>query len=324
LSYKLYHPTPAELDEVAQLLIQGELAAVPSETVYGLAGHALNPTAVAQIFAVKGRPLIDPLIVHVFDLEQAETLAYFDERAKKCAQCFWPGPLTLILPRKNIVPDLITAGLPTVAIRCPAHPVFREILKRSAIPLAAPSANPFGYISPSKAEHVQQMLGSRLKAIVDGGNCEHGVESTILDCSQPQLRILRPGPISARELEAKIGESVVMYKKTQHSEHQAQLASGMLDKHYSPRKPAFLWNEIGEVTKDGAVVYLARPSTEELARGQVYWLSEAGALTEMMHNLYDLLHRLDAGEAPSIWIQRPVGLVGGEALLDRVTRACSK
>ena len=326
---KLYLPTPLNLALVAELLQQGHLAALPSETVYGLAGHALNIDAVKQIFHVKGRPLIDPLIVHVFDLDQGETLAYFDERSRKLAKLFWPGPLTMILPRRPVVPDLITAGLPTVAMRIPAHPIFREILQRSKLPLAAPSANPFGYISPTRAEHVMQTLGERLLAIVDGGACEHGVESTIVDVTQTKLRILRPGPLSAQVIAQAMGEAVSYFKKDPHAdESKAQMASGMLEKHYSPRKPAFLVDDFAKAQTGDAVVFCSRPPLEKLStlsNVDVYWMSESGTLTEMMHQLYDLLHRLDSSSAEKLWLERPSrDIEGHEALLDRLTRACAK
>ena len=310
----------------------GRLAALPSETVYGLAADALNVQAVRQIFQVKGRPLIDPLIVHVLDLNQGESLAYFDQRARKLAQIFWPGPLTMILRRKEMVPDLVTAGLSTVAMRVPAHPVFREVLRTSGLALAAPSANPFGYISPTRAEHVVQTLGERLSAIVDGGPCLHGVESTIVDVSQAQLRILRPGPLSAQTIADALGEEVSYFKKDQSSdESKPQLASGMLEKHYSPRKPAFLVKDFSQAKAGDVMVFCTRPSASELEKCQriphleVYWLSESGSVQEMMHQLYDLLYRLDAGSAQQLWLEKPSSsLEGHEALLDRLTRACAK
>ena len=329
---KLYSSTPSNLTEVAELLKNGQLAALPSETVYGLAGHALNIQAVRQIFQVKGRPLIDPLIVHVLDLNQGESLAYFDQRARKLAQIFWPGPLTMILRRKEIVPDLVTAGLPTVAMRVPAHPVFREVLRTSGLALAAPSANPFGYISPTRAEHVVQTLGDCCLAIVDGGPCQHGVESTIIDVTQAQLRILRPGPLSAQTIAEAMGEEVHYYKKNHPAdESKPQLASGMLEKHYSPRKLAFLVKDFSQALAGDAIVFCTRPSAIELEKCQrlrhldVYWLSESGSVQDMMHQLYDLLYRLDGGPAKQLWLEKPrSSLEGHEALLDRLTRACAK
>jgi L-threonylcarbamoyladenylate synthase len=332
LPCKLYTSSPEDLDLVSQLLIQGELAALPTETVYGLAANALHLEAVRQIFAVKGRPLIDPLIVHVLNLEQATKIAIFDARAEELAQVFWPGPLTMVLPRQAIVPDLITAGLSTVAIRSPAHPIFRSILERSDLALAAPSANPFGYISPTRAEHVINMLGDKLSHVVDGGACVHGVESTIVDLSQSKVCILRPGPIGPQALAAVLGEEVLFFKKTtiEKDEQKAQLASGMLHRHYSPRTPAHLVENFEMAKKGDACVYLKRPKSEIIdalrhVNIESYWLSESGEVQDMLHNLYDLLHRLDTKGNSNLWIEKPKAeQIHAEALLDRLTRACAK
>ena len=187
---------PADLARAAELLRAGACVALPTETVYGLAADATNPAALAQVFAIKGRPLLDPLIVHVLDQTALAEVSEPDPRLAKIAS-LWPGPLTVVLRRKSVVPDLVTAGKDTVAVRIPAHPLFREVLRLAGRPLAAPSANPFGYVSPTKAQHVSDSLGERCPWIVDGGACAHGVESTILDLSVPgRARLLRPGPIS--------------------------------------------------------------------------------------------------------------------------------
>ncbi|MEO0040395.1 MAG: hypothetical protein RIS38_1343, partial [Verrucomicrobiota bacterium] len=206
--------------------------ALPTETVYGLAADATNPAALAQVFAIKGRPLLDPLIVHVLDQAALADVAEPDPRLAKLAH-LWPGPLTVVLRRKPVVPDLVTAGKDTVAVRIPAHPIFREVLSLAGRPLAAPSANPFGYVSPTKAAHVRDSLGERCPWIVDGGACAHGVESTILDLSVPgRARLLRPGPIPLETLRGLLGEVEAVTRVA--SQQAAQDAPGMLERHYSP------------------------------------------------------------------------------------------
>ena len=201
---------------------------MPTETVYGLAGNALKEESVRKIFEVKGRPLLDPLIVHFSSIKQAEAHVEFNERARALAAQFWPGALTLVLANKDTISDLVTAALPSVAVRVPGHPIFRNLLERLEFPIAAPSANPFGYVSPTLAEHVA--------ATLDGGACEHGVESTIVDLRNPDApKILRPGPLTAEQL----GMPSVELK--QGSNESAQVAPGMLTQHYSPNTPITLF-----------------------------------------------------------------------------------
>ena len=188
---RLYGTGGGDLDRVAAWLRGGELVALPTETVYGLAGDALREEAVRQIFEVKMRPLIDPLIVHVAEMAQVEALAEAPPELELLAAAFWPGPLTVVLPKRPVVLDLVTAGLSTVAVRMPAHPVMREVLKKSGLCLAAPSANPFGYVSPTRAEHVADSLAGRVAHVVDGGGCEHGIESTVLGLQDPQRPVMQ-------------------------------------------------------------------------------------------------------------------------------------
>ena len=315
---------------MTDVLKNGGLVALPTETVYGLAGHAFDESALRQIFSVKGRPLIDPLIVHVLDVNMAHEVAVLNDRALCLAQAFWPGPLTMILPKQKEVPSLVTAGLDTVAIRVPAHPVFRSILALSGLPLAAPSANPFGYISPSCAEHVQNMLGDRLEHVLDGGPCAHGVESTIVDLSSDVVRILRPGPILASQLEHVLEERVEGPQQlSQSDEAKPQLAAGQLHRHYSPRTPAQMVEIFPEELNGSACVLLSRPTSElnDALQGrgaQVYWLSESGDHGEMMQHLYAMLHRLDGLNYIQLYFERPEKSEGSLALLDRLTRACAK
>ena len=197
---KIYSPTPVNLRRLAGVLRDGGLVALPTETVYGLAANALDARACRAIFRAKGRPTQDPLIVHVLDLAHAEELATFHPLARRLARRFWPGPLTLVLPKKICIPDIVTADRATVAIRSPAHPLTRQLLRRAGIPLAAPSANPFGYISPTTAAHVRDSLGKKISYILNGGACSVGVESTILDLTNPAaLKILRKNQPPDRE-----------------------------------------------------------------------------------------------------------------------------
>jgi L-threonylcarbamoyladenylate synthase len=206
---KIFRGTKGDLLFLAQRLRAGELVAVPSETVYGLAADALSAKACRGIFRAKDRPAADPLIVHVASIAQAGSIAELSEPARKLMRKFWPGPLTLVLPKKPAVPDVVTSGQPSVAVRMPGHPLFLKLLALTGTPLAAPSANPFGYVSPTTAQHVQDGLGKRIRYILDGGPCEVGVESTILDLRDPlRPRLLRPGKITKRELEKVLGRRV--------------------------------------------------------------------------------------------------------------------
>lgn len=237
-SYPAFYSTsPEDLRAVALLLKKGEAVALPTETVYGLAADALSETATHKIFEIKGRPLIDPLIIHVLGIKEAEELAFLNPEALELAKAFWPGPLTLVLPKKPTVSNLITAGQSSVAIRAPAHAIFRKVLEISGVPLAAPSANPFGYVSPTRAEHVQTTLGTKAPYIVQGGPCSHGIESTILSLIDPQNAVLlRPGPISREALEKTLGKTIEERIQPSNSlDNGPQLSPGLLSRHYSPQ-----------------------------------------------------------------------------------------
>lgn len=318
--------------QAASLLKDGQLVALPTETVYGLAGDALNIEAVKSIFEVKGRPLIDPLIVHVHSLEMAEQLAYFDEKALKLAEQFWPGPLTLVLPRQAIVPDLVTAGLETVAIRMPRHPMFRAVLEVSGLALACPSANPFGYCSPTRAEHVAGTLGDEIPMILDGGPCEIGLESTILYLGDGSgARILRQGPILAEEIGKVLGFGVEVVGRAVVKKDEAQMSPGMLEKHYSPSTPVrlFAYGEaVLSLGEGAAIVFQKKPDLglmEERYPGvAIFWLSESGELGEVAHNLFHLMQVLDKGGYVSIAIEKAPGDGLGFAINDRLSRAAAK
>jgi L-threonylcarbamoyladenylate synthase len=236
-------PDPAVIAEAAEILRAGGLVAFPTETVYGLGAHALDDSAVQRIFAAKGRPSYNPLIVHVSDATAARRLTRdWTDLAERAAAAFWPGPLTLVLPKIPAVPDSVTAGLPTVALRVPAHPVALALLDRAAIPVAAPSANRFTRVSPTTAAHVARALGNRVDLILDGGATPFGIESTVLDATGATPVLLRHGAISLHELEAALGPVTSRVPHPASTGPRAaampatdpRLAPGMLDRHYSP------------------------------------------------------------------------------------------
>lgn len=321
---RIHPPTPANLRRLAGVLRRGGLVAMPTETVYGLAAHALDAKACRAIFTAKGRPAHDPLIVHVPDLTHAEQLAEFNDEARKLARAFWPGALTIVLPKKACVPDIVTSGGPTVALRAPAHPLARRLLRLAGVPLAAPSANPFSYISPTTAEHVQQGLGSRIEHILDGGDCPIGVESTVLDLTKPgRPRILRPGSISAGQLSQVLKRRVATVRRAG-KRGTALLAPGLLDKHYSPRTPLHVTSLPAKPDTDTGIILLRQPAGKAV-KG-VYGLSRRGALAEIARNLYRVLRQADDAGHRRILIERVPPTAGGlaAAINDRISRAAAK
>ena len=225
-----------DIEQAAAFLRLGKLVAIPTETVYGLAGNALDVKAVSSIFQTKNRPSFDPLILHVASLEQVSPfVSEFPEKLKRLAEAFWPGPLTVLLPRKASVPDLVTSGLDRVAVRVPNHPLTLALLAQLDFPLAAPSANPFGYISPTQAAHVAAQLGLQIPYILDGGACAVGLESTIVGMEGEQVVIYRLGGLELSEIESLVGQVTVQAPSTSTPSAPGQLAS-----HYAPRKPIFL------------------------------------------------------------------------------------
>jgi L-threonylcarbamoyladenylate synthase len=322
---KILSPTTENIDLCVDLLRDEAVIGVPTETVYGLAGNALNEASVRKIFEVKGRPLIDPLIVHFSSLEDAEAHVEFNDRARELAAKFWPGALTLILPKKSTISDLVTAGLPSAAVRVPAHPVFRKLLERLDFPLAAPSANPFGYVSPTLAAHVESTLGNRILAVLDGGPCDHGVESTIVDLRDPNApKILRPGPISAEALGIRITDSPAAPATST-----AQAAPGMLTQHYSPKTPITLFEQgtwPSDVKDSEAVIFNTKPTDTGLTSeaNNTFWLSESGDLAEIAHNLFMLIQKLDHANFTRLHVERARNEDIGIAINDRLNRAAAK
>lgn len=323
--------TPNDIQTVVGILKKGGLVAVPTETVYGLAADALNPNACRKIFDIKGRPLIDPLIVHVYSRDQVETLAHWSTAAQRLAAAFWPGPLTLVLPKKAAVSDIVTAGRPAVAIRMPRHPFLRKVLKVGRLPLAAPSANPFGYLSPTQARHVCASLGSRIPYILDGGPCSIGLESTIVDLSTPgHPQLLRPGPITAEAI-----TDILETPPARHLKHcaKARVAPGQFKRHYRPRTPLHLFasgTSPSLTARDHKVkvawVTLCRQSVS-LPTGNrnvaTFWLSKSGDLNEAAHNLFALLHHLDAQSYQAIYLEKMPAEGIGIAINDRLERAAA-
>ena len=324
---KIYSPTPTNLRRLAAVLRRGGLVAMPTETVYGLAANALAARACRAIFRAKHRPANDPLIVHVLDLAHAEQLAEFNAAARQLARRFWPGSLTLVLPKKTCVPGIVTAGGPTVALRAPAHPLARRLLRLAGVPLAAPSANPFGYISPTTAAHVVDGLGRRIPHVLDGGACTVGVESTVLDLTDPaRPRVLRPGAVTADQLQKFLGVTVRQARRgaKQGRGRARQLAPGMMERHYSPRTPLALRNP-GAKPPPGVAVILLRKPAKPSAKN-VFWLSKTGALAEVARNLYQVLRRADQGGCRQIWIEPLPEDSGGlaTAINDRLKRAAAR
>jgi L-threonylcarbamoyladenylate synthase len=330
----LLQPNPAGIARTAELLRAGEIVALPTETVYGLAANALDKRAVQLIFSVKGRPLRDPLIVHGLDAAFFHDFADFSPAAQTLATACWPGPLTLVVRKKERVSPLITAGRDTVAVRAPAHPVMRAVLEKCQLPLAAPSANPFGYLSPTRAEHVRESFAGKVPWILDGGPCQVGLESTIVDVSNAALppRVLRPGPITQEALERILGCRVeIALPATKADSGEGLPAPGMLTRHYSPRTPFGLLPpgacpESPPVGHRVAWVRFNPAVNEEPHRTgvQIFWLSETGNLAEAAHGLYELLRRLDPEGYEKIWCELAPEAGWGVALNDRLRRAAGR
>ena len=303
----------------ANVILSGGIGGIPTETVYGLAADALNPEAVRKIFAAKGRPFIDPLICHVCDMSMARSIAFFTRDAELLAQKFWPGPLTLILKRKPCVSDIVTAGLETVAVRMPSHKVTAELIRKCGRPLAAPSANPFGYVSPTCAEHVREQLGDKIDFVLDGGECSRGVESTIVSLSEDSRsagKILRFGPIAPEELVAALGRALDCNPKVNEAR---PTAPGMLKTHYSPRSPLFLFDSPEQVEGlKSNIIFMRRP---ENPLSNHYWLSENGDLETAARSLFSLLRRLDKVSPGGFYCQRAPERGIGLAINDRLFRA---
>lgn len=320
------HPDPATVARAAAVLKRGGLVAFPTETVYGLGAHALDPRAVARIFAAKGRPAYNPLIVHLPDAADAPRLAAeWSEAAERLAAAFWPGPLTLVVPRAPEVPDAVTAGLASVALRVPAHPVAHALLRAAGLPVAAPSANRSTGVSPTTAAHVERSLGDRVEVILDGGPTPVGIESTVVSLTGGGPTILRPGSLSADALRAVVGEVAVAAAGAEG--RAARPSPGMLDRHYAPRAEVVLAPggealadaALGAVRGGARVAVLPLGGAVEVPGAEVVPMpADASAYAAL---LYATLHRLDDQGCDRIVVEEPPEAPEWEGVRDRLRRA---
>jgi L-threonylcarbamoyladenylate synthase len=320
---RTYRGTPRNLAILARRIRAGGLVAVPTETVYGLAGDATSRSACLRIFAAKGRPSSDPLIVHIASVRDLGRVAVSNPAALKLARMFWPGPLTIVLPKTDAVPDEATANLPSVAVRMPSHPLFRRLIRLSGVPLAAPSANPFGYVSPTTAAHVRESLAGRVRHILDGGPSSIGLESTIVDLRDPRRpAILRPGAITRGEIARALGVPVAKSRKPA-AGVRGRLAPGQMARHYSPRTRVVLHARLTPQEaargRADAWLFVAKPAGAQPPN--VFWLDLNGDLRRAARRLFAVLREMDKGGFRRIHVERPSGAGVAEALRDRLVRA---
>ena len=312
---------PGALGQAAELLAQGQLVALPTETVYGLAADARSPKAVARIFEAKGRPAGNPLIVHIDSVEMAEgCVAAWPRAAAQLAGAFWPGPLSLVLPKADSIPEIVTAGGKTVAVRCPAHPVFTAVLAKCGFPLAAPSANRSNRVSPTRAEHVVDQLGGLIPLVLNGGACDLGIESTVLDLTGDTPTLLRPGMISLGQLQAVLGPVAT----SKHPAAAEPLKSpGQLQRHYSPRAKLIIveGDMAAALGQADETTHVIARTAEPAAWPSERWHELPAVVSDFARELYSTLHRCDQLGAETILVQ---SLPSGDewaALRDRLNRA---
>ncbi len=307
----------------AEIIRQGGVVAFPTETVYGLGADALNPMAVARIFEIKDRPYFDPLIVHIADrTRMARLVADVSPSAERLMKRFWPGPLTLVFFKTEEVPDIVTAGLPTVGVRMPRHPIALQLIEEAGCPIAAPSANPFGYVSPTTAGHVREQLGSRVDFVLDGGPCEVGLESTILSLTGEKPELLRPGGLPIEEIESVIGRV-----ELSPAGEDKPFSPGRLPRHYAPKTPIVLegvegWEETLKAYQNKKVGLLTFGKKNiPFPFHPIEVLSRRGDLREAAANLFAAIRRLDSLDLDLI-LSESVPEVGlGRAIMDRLRRA---
>lgn len=304
------------LEEAAKVIKSGGLVAFPTETVYGLGANALNPDAVAQIFIEKERPSFDPLIVHVADIEDIKPLVLeFDSRIESLAKEFWPGPLTIVFPKSDIVPDLVTSGMKTVAIRIPNNKIALNLIKLSKCPIAAPSANKFGMLSPTNASHVRKQLPN-IKHVLDGGETTIGIESTVIAINKEGFQILRPGLITKSEI-----EKFIPYHEFDFEKLPDQASPGMMKSHYSPTKPLFISSDYPENIDISNAARLSFTGINSNGYKIIEHLSHSQDLKEAAVNLFKILHKLEDSDINCI-VAEPIEEIGiGIAIMDRLKKA---
>ncbi len=311
--------TEENIRKAADIIRSGGVAAFPTETVYGLGADALNAKACAKIFEIKRRPFFDPLIVHIHDYSMIDTISNgMPAKFRVLTEKFWPGPLTVILEKSDKIPGIVTSGLNTVAVRMPAHKIALRLIELCGVPVAAPSANPFGYLSPTTASHVEEQLRSSLPFILDGGNCEVGVESTIIKIENGKNYLLRSGGIPVEEIKEIIGDVNI-------SENAKVQAPGMLPEHYSPSTRLKFFKSDEEVLSAVNPAFLLfKNNDRNFPADRTEILSRNGDLTEAASRLFSCLHRLDSLGADIIFAERVPETGLGAAIMDRLTRASLK
>jgi len=313
-----------DISKAVKILTQEDLVAIPTETVYGLAGNIYSEKAIKAIFEMKKRPFFNPLIVHIKSIEQLDELAKdIPEKARLLADKFWPGPLTMVLKKQESVPDLVTAGKDSVAIRIPNHPTALALLEALDFPLAAPSANPFGAISPTKASHVAEYFSEKLQQVLDGGDCQNGIESTIIGFENEEPVIYRLGSISVEDIEEVIGKIQIKNKK-----ENAPDAPGMFSRHYAPATATFLESDVAQFIKRfpdkkiGLLLFNERVENAIVFHQEI--LSEKGDLKEAASHLYAAMHRLDKMDLDMIVAEQFPDFKLGKSINDRLERATKK
>ena len=342
---ELLSDSEQDIKRAAKALAGGALVAFPTETVYGLGVDAFNTSALARVFEAKNRPRFDPLIIHIAGTEALSCFADIKSLAGSAREKLdilikrlWPGPLTLVLPKMAEIPDLATSGLPTLAVRFPSHPVARKLIGLAAVPVAAPSANPFGKLSPTRADHVREQLGSRVDFIIDGGRTDIGLESTVLDLTFNIPRLLRLGGVPREVIESLIGEvelvSAYLSKETSShgeagaSQGEAQASPGMLKNHYAPHTSLVIHNR-GELALipdagDEGRLFFSLPDKNQCPMEKTRVLSQTGDLREAAANFFDMLHELDSLGLSLIRAEEAPNTGLGAAINDRFRRACVK
>ena len=312
-----------DIQKAVQLLTENQLVAIPTETVYGLAGNIFSEKAIKSIFSTKKRPFFNPLIVHIPSIDSlSDLVTHVPEKAKLLAAAFWPGSLTLVLKKSNKIPDLITAGKDTVAVRVPNHPITLALLKKLPFPLAAPSANPFGSISPTKPTHVENYFRNSIKMVLDGGSCANGIESTIIGFENEEPVIYRLGALPLEEIEALVGAISIKNKKEEKPD-----APGMLARHYAPKTSTFLVDDVtAEVKKHsekkiGVLVFKSSLNNENITE---IILSRKGSMQEAAAYLYAAMHELDSKNLDIIIAERFSEFSLGKSINDRLKRATFK